>query len=557
MYPWEAIARMVQSQGVEFTYGIGDSHLQLFAARTAGLRAINVRYEGSAPFMAMAYSRLTGRPGVCSASTGPGVANMVPGALEALYACSPLVMICPAVSQQTEGMGEFQECDQLGMMRPVTKWSVRVHDINRVGWYVQRAFSLAMNDQPGPVFVEIPNDVGGDITHGIMVDIEAPGFKPVGRLRTAGDPDAIERAAELLLGAKRPVAIAGNGAMLSAAGAPFREIVEALGIPFATTPGGRGILSEKHPLALGLVGMYRNTMAKEYLKSADVVLTVGSRNEAFQTHRWRDLPEGARLIQIDISAAEIGRNWQPEVPIVGDAALVLGQLLESVGPRGGTDTDFQSFPRVVELSGHKGRLAEEVAAECATEEYPIPAKRIVHELSAVFGDNTVLVNENGSQDSWSYFFPYYMVGDDSSCVPVAEQTCMGMGVVGAIAAKLAAPEKNVVCVTGDGAFQMYMKELATAAQYKAGCTWVVLNNSAFGWPKHYQMETVGWNTTSFEVQPDFQAIARACGCHGRRVESSSELRPALQEALELNKQGIPVVLDIPTGLDMSHFRRAE
>ena len=134
---------------------------------------------------------------------------------------------------------------------------------------------------------------------------------------------------------------------------------------------------------------------------------------------------------------------------------------------------------------------------------------------------------------------------------------MGMGVVGAIAAKLTAPEKNVVCITGDGAFQMYMKELPTAAQYKAGCTWVVLNNSAFGWPKHYQMETVGWNTTSFEVQPDFEAVARASGCHGRRVESSSELRPALLEALELNGRGIPVVLDIPTGLDMSHFRRAE
>ena len=557
MYPWEAIARMVQSQGVEFTFGIGDSHLQLFAARTAGLRAINVRYEGSAPFMAMAYSRLTGRPGVCSASTGPGVANMVPGALEALYACSPLVMICPAASQHTEGMGEFQECDQLGMMRPVTKWSVRVHDISRLAWYIRRAFSLAINDQPGPVFVEIPSDVGGDITHGVTVDIEAPRFRPVGRLRTAGDPAAIERAVELLLGAERPVAIAGNGAMLSAAGAPFREIVEALGIPFATTPGGRGILSEKHPLALGLVGLYRNAVAKEHLKNADVVLVVGSRNEAFQTHRWKDLPEGARLIQIDISASEIGRNWLPEVAIVGDAALVLGQLLEAVGPCDRTRTGFESRPRVVELSAQKRRLAQEVAAECDTDESPLPARRIVHEVSAVFGDNTVLVNENGSQDSWSYFFPYYVVGDDSSCVTVAEQTCMGMGVVGAIAAKLTAPEKKVVCITGDGAFQMYMKELPTAAQYRAGCTWVVLNNSAFGWPKHYQMETVGWNTTSFEVQPDFEAIARASGCHGRRVESSSDLRPALQEALELNGRGIPVVLDIPTGLDMSHFRRAE
>jgi acetolactate synthase-1/2/3 large subunit len=134
---------------------------------------------------------------------------------------------------------------------------------------------------------------------------------------------------------------------------------------------------------------------------------------------------------------------------------------------------------------------------------------------------------------------------------------MGMGVVGAIAAKLTAPSKNVVCITGDGAFQMYLKELPTAAQYRTGCTWVVLNNSALGWPMYYQNTSVGWNTTAFEVQPDFASIARSCGCHGRKVESAGSLRPALEEALRLNREGTPVVLDVPTGLDMSHFERAE
>jgi acetolactate synthase-1/2/3 large subunit len=208
--------------------------------------------------MAMAYSRLSGMPGVCSASTGPGVANLIPGALEALYACSPLVMICPSVNQKTEGMGEFQECDQLGMMRPVTKWCARVHDVNRLSWYVRRAFSLALNDQPGPVFLEIPNDVGGDITHGLPIDIEEPSYTPAERIRSAGDPAQVRKAVDLLVGAKRAVIIAGNGAMLSGARESFRELVELLGLPFATTPGGRGIVSERHPLALGGVGLYRN-----------------------------------------------------------------------------------------------------------------------------------------------------------------------------------------------------------------------------------------------------------------------------------------------------------
>jgi len=557
MYPWEAIARMVRAQGVELTFGLGDSPLQLYAEKAPGLRGINVRYEGSAPFMAMAYSRVSGRPGVCSATAGPGVANLVPGLLEASSGCSPLVVICPSISQKTEGMGEFQECDQLGMVRPVTKWAARVHDIGRLAWYVRRAFHLAMNDQPGPVYLELPTDVGGDITHGLPIDIEPPSYTPATRLRPAGDPSLIQAAAEVLLRARRPVAIAGNGAVLSGAGEEFRALVETLGIPFATTPGGRGIISEKHPLALGLVGLYRNVEAREYLMSADVMLIVGSRNEAFQTHRWKDLPADARVIQIDISSGEIGRNWLPDVGIAGDASLVLRQLLQAVRFHPVPASDGGRTGRLKELAARMGRLVTETAEECATDEFPIPAKRVVHEVSRVFGNSTVLVNENGSQDAWSYFHPFYTVGDDSACVTVAEQTCMGMGVVGAIAAKLTTPSRNVVCITGDGAFQMYLKELPTAAQYHAGCTWVVLNNSALGWPMYYQDASVGWNTAEFEVQPDFAALAQACGCHGRRVADAVSLVPALEDALRLNRQGMPVVLDVRTGLDMSHFKRAE
>jgi acetolactate synthase-1/2/3 large subunit len=219
--------------------------------------------------------------------------------------------------------------------------------------------------------------------------------------------------------------------------------------------------------------------------------------------------------------------------------------------------DFREMPRVQEVMKAKDAFEKEVETECMVNETPIPAKRAIYEMNRVFGENTILVSENGSQDAWSYCFPYYKVQNGSACVPVAEQTCMGMGVVGAIAAKLTKPEKKVVCVTGDGAFQMYMKELPTAAQYKAGCTWLVLNNSAFGWVKHHQMMSVGWNTTSFEVQPDFAKWAESCQCYGRRVEKGSELKPALEEALKANEEGKPSVIDVAVGLDMLHFERAE
>ncbi len=556
MNSWEAMVNMVKVQGVEFVFGLGDNPLQLYAGKASGITTINLRYEGSAPFMAMAYARLSGKPGVCSASPGPGVANLFPGLLEAYSGCSPVVAICQSTSQKTEGMGDFQESDQTAMMKPVTKWSARVPYAERVPWFIRRAFSIAMNGQPGPVFLEIPFDVSGTSRYE-FAEVALPGYVPARKFRIAGAPELISEAVELLLTAERLVAVVGNGAVQSGASGELREFIELLGVPFLTTPGGRGILSEEHPLALGLCGMYRTEVGKAVYSEADLVITVGTRNESFQTHGWQDFPAGARFIQIDISSFEMGRNWIPDVGIVGDARIVLRQLIDAARARGVKERNFEGMPRVSSLMAAKKEFEREVAAECMVEATPIPAKRAVYELSRVFGRNTILVNENGSQDCWSYCFPYYRVQDGSECVPVAEQTCMGMGVVGAIAAKLTRSEKNVVCVTGDGAFQMYMKELPTAAQYKAGCTWVVLNNSALGWVKYNQTQSAGWDTSTFEVQPDFVKWAEACQCHGKKVEKPSEIEPALKEALEFNRKGTPAVIDITIGLDMSHFKRAE
>ena len=554
MNAWEAIVNMLKSEGIEYIFGIGDSGLQLYAEKIDGIRNVNLRYEGSAPFMAMAYARLSGRPGMCTASTGPGMANLLPGVLEAYSGCSPLLIINAGNSQKTYGMGEFQETDHIAMMKPITKWSARIPYAERIPWFVRRAVSIATNGQPGPVFLELPYDVSGK-TRWELHDIGDPRYVPAKRIRTAGDPASIKEAAELLAKARRPVAVSGNGTVYSGASEEFKQFIELLGIPFLTTPAGRGILSETHPLALGVCGFYRTRVGKEVYSDADLVFTVGTRNESYSTHQWRDFPEGAKFIQIDIEPFEIGRNWLPDVGIVGDAQLVLKQLIEAV--QAGTGGDFREMPRVQEIMKAKEAFEKEVEAECLVNDIPIPAKRAIYETSRVFGENTVLVSENGSQDTWSYCFPYYKVQDGSEFVPVAEQTCMGMGVVGAIAAKLTRPEKNVVCVTGDGAFQMYMKELPTASQYKAGCTWLVLNNSAFGWVKHHQMTWAGWNTVSFQVQPDLVKWAEACQCYGKRVEKGSELKPALEAALKANREGKPAVIDVAVGLDMLHFQRAE
>lgn len=562
MDPWQWIVTAIKAEEVKFVFGIGDTIVNLFAEKTPGVTPINIRNERSGPFMAMAYARLSGKPGICTGTPGPGVALMVPGVLEAYYGCSPLVMPCQCAPQATFGKGELQECDQIGMMKSITKWSAHVPQVERIPWFMHRAFSIALNGQPGPVFLELPHDVAGagglSEAYGVKpVDIELPEYVPAKRIRTAGDPELINDAIDLLLKAERPVVVAGNGAVLSRAFEEFREFVELLGIPFLTTPMGRGIMSEDHPLALGTVGIYRSKVGKKVYSEADVLVTVGSRNESLQTHGWHDFPEGAKFIQIDISPFEIGRNWMPDVAIVGDAKLVLRQLVSGIHEKI-EKRKFEEMPRVKEIIEAKKKFEAEVESECMTEAIPIPAKRIVRELNKVFGKEAILINENGSQDIWSYIFPYYKVQSQlGSSTTVSEQTCFGTGVAGVIGAKLAAPDKNVVCVTGDGAFQQCMNELPTAAQYNVGCTWVIMNNSSLAWVKYYQKKFVGWDTTTFKVQPDFAKFAELNKCYGEKVERPSEIKSALESALKANKEGTPAVLDfIIEPSDMTHFERA-
>jgi acetolactate synthase-1/2/3 large subunit len=271
-------------------------------------------------------------------------------------------------------------------------------------------------------------------------------------------------------------------------------------------------------------------------------MTVGSRNEDFQSGEQRFFPEGARYLQIDIDPHEIGRNWIPDVAVVGDAKLVLSDLARILRQRmkekGAKERPLDTLLKA------KERYEEKVEAECLDDSVPIKSKRVVRELGRVFGKDTILVNENGSQDLWSYYFPYYKVLDVNACIAPGEQTCMGGGVAAAIGAKLAEPGKKVVCTTGDGAFQMFMKELPTAVQHGAPVTYVVLNNFSLGWVKFGQKRQGDrFIATDFTTQPDFVQVAEASRCHGERVEKPGDIRPALERALKANREGKPAVVD--------------
>jgi len=486
--------------------------------------------------MDMAYARVSGGIGCCFGSKGPGVANLVPGILEAYSGCTPVLALGVRAATTTEGMGAFQENDQLGLMRPITKWAITVERAERIGWTIRRAITIATTGKPGPVYVEIPSDLA-------LQEIEVADYQAADRsVRPAADPDKVNEVVDLLERSNRPVLVCGGGAVLSGAYAEVEAFADALGIPILATPAGRGIIAESHPMFAGSVGLYRTQYPRSVYQEADLLITLGSRMEEFQSGVFQYFPEGAKFVQIDIDPFELGRNWVPDVAIQADAGLALSQILKVATDRGMT----ADAKRLDDLVARRGRALREMADDASIDSSPVMGKRIVHELNDVFGDNTILVLENGGQDLWAYYWPYYQVLNPGCLVPPAEQTAMGLGVCGAIAAKLARPDRQVVCTTGDGAFQMALHELPTAVQEGAPVTWVILDDDALGWPQWTQRE--GLNNriiaTEFTSTFDFVKLAESAGCWAKRVDDSRDLRAALEGARAANAAGQPAVVDV-------------
>jgi acetolactate synthase I/II/III large subunit len=546
---WEAVVLAMKAEGVPYVFGLPGDPRHLYDALVAiepdgGPRPIGVRFETSGAFMAMAYARVTNQIAACFGCPGPGIANLVPGILEAYSGCTPMLVLGVRSPRQTYGKGSFQETDHVAMLSSITKWATTVELPENIPWVMRRAVQIATSGQPGPVYVELPGDIGLGVW-------EIPAYtRAVPAPRPAADPASLVAAVDLIAGAKRPLLITGGGTILSGAGSAVGDLCGRFGIPIETTPAGRGSVAETHPLFCGLTGLYRTTFPRDVYESADLLITVGSRMEEFQGG-FLPFPNNARLIQVDIDPFELGRNWEPDVAIQADARQAIGALADALQEKGVTPNDAY----VAEItSGRRDAIAAATAdaeAGLAESDMPLKGKSIVHEINRVFGDNTILVKENGGQDLWAYYWPYYQVLDPGCCVPPAEQTAMGYGIVGAMAAKLARPDRQVVCTTGDGAFQMQLHELGTAVQERLAVTWVVLDDSAFGWVQWIQKRTEGpIVATQFAPGTDLLVSARAAGIEAIRIESASSLRRTLETARQANAEGRPFVVVVP--VDQAH-----
>jgi acetolactate synthase-1/2/3 large subunit len=501
----------------------------MMAAETAsveeGLRAIDVRHEQAAAMMAHAYGRVKNTLGVCMAASGPGATNLVTGVANAWADCAPLLAIGGSAPISQRGKGAFQEMDQVSTFRPITKWAEQVTDPRRVPEFVETAVRAALGGRPGPVYLDMPGDIlYRQIEEDDVVYPEASiaEFRP----RPLGDPGLIEDACRLLAQAERPLLLTGSGILWSGAEGELQQLVEHAGIPFYTTPQGRGVVPDDHALSFPTA---RSTAFRE----ADLLLLIGTRINYVIGHLSPPrFNASARLIQVDIDPSEIGHNHPADIGIVGDARAVLQQVLEAMPGRVDPKRFVAWRQHLSDVEQSKHADAEKAMS---SDERPIHPLRLCKEVRDFLDRDAILVVDG--QEILNY-------GRQSIPTYVARHRlnsgvfgCMGVGLPFGIGAKVAKPDNQVLVLHGDGSFGLNAMELDTCARFKIPVVTVVSLNG--GWTADPNHEKTG---RDLGYTP-FHKMAEALGCHGEYVEDPAQIRPALERAF---KADCPALVNVLT-----------
>jgi thiamine pyrophosphate-dependent acetolactate synthase large subunit-like protein len=522
----EILARCLKDHGVEVIFFLmGGPMIDCEnACLGQGIRMIDARHEQAAAMMANAFSRLRRRPAVCMACSGPGATNLVTGVANAFADSAPVIAIAGSSPVSQVGMGAFQETDQVAIFRPITRWADRCYDPRRIPELVGTAFRHAFGSRPGPVFLDVPGDI---LYREVPEDQVRWAPANTERQRPPGDPQLVERALELIAASSRPILVSGSGVLWAEAEVELLTLVERARIPFYTTPQGRGVIPEDHPLCfLGA----RGTGWRE----ADLIVSVGTRQNYVigfaRPPRWN--PE-AKLIQVDIDPAEIGRNRHADVGIAGDAKAVLAQLLAA------GDGSLHSERRAG-WNSYLARLNEEKRAEqerrMCTDGRPIHPLRLCKEVRDFLPRNAILCVDG--QEILNYArsaIPFYAPHSLNS----GPYGCMGVGLPFGLGAKVAMPDKLVVVLHGDGSFGLNAMELDTALRHRLPVVCVISNNG-------------GWTATDrFKAGRElgftrYDLMFAPIGCHTEYVEDPGLIRPALERAAASGKAAVVNVVTDPT-----------
>ena len=540
----EAIARMLAAHEVGPMFGMGGFQLLPFydGVRRLGLSHHLINDERSGVFAADAYAKVSGRVGVCDATLGPGATNLVTGLVEALNAGSPLVAIIGDSNRAHSWKNMTQESRQVEILRPAAKEVIRVEVIERIPELVRRAFTLATSGRPGPVVLDVPEDIAHGSSpfdeadfHARARNLSAPS------MRTRADADSIDAAARLLRGAQRPVLLAGGGVHLSGAADELQRFAEGQGIPVAHTMSGKGAIACTHRLSVGLFGRYER-IANALVEGADCLLVVGCKLGEIATRRYALLPRGVPIVHLDITAEEFGRVADPTVALWCDAREGIRDLATALAPDG-ERLRREREDYGVEVAGRMAAWRESVGPRLASDEVPINMARLMSELNQALPDDALLVADGGFAAHWAGLL-YDTRRPGRGFIPDRGFASIGYGLPACIGAMFAAGGRPVVGLTGDAGFNMSLGELETARRLGLGFTIVIVNNAASGYVKALQHLVYGEGgyQSSDLAETDYARVADAMGCRGIRVADPAEIAPALAEGIAGGE--VPTVIDV-------------
>ncbi len=515
----EIVCESLVREGVEVIFGIqGGAILPLYdkLPQYPQLRHILVRHEQCAAHSADGYARATGKVGVCFATSGPGATNLVTGIANAYLDSSPLVAITGQVARPFIGKDAFQEVDITGITLPITKHNYLVLDAGSLARTVKEAFYLARTGRPGPVLIDIPRDVFiEEAEFHYPGKVNLPGYKPT----LQGHPAQIKKATNLINEARHPLIIAGRGIIISGAYAELQHLAETAQIPVVTTLLGIGCFPESHILSFGMIGMHGMAYANMAVNSADLIIAIGMRFDDRATAKVSGFAPSGRIIHVDIDPAEIGKNVRVDVPIVGDAKVILKEINKLVAPA-------QHLEWVRQLDEWR---KEHPSTVVRYSDGLLP-QFVVRKIYEATNGEATIVTGVGQNQMWAA--QHYWYNRPNSLISSGGLGTMGFGLPAAIGAKIGCPDTPVWCIDGDGSFQMTLHELATITQEKVAVKIAIIDNGFLGMVRQWQELFYSKRYVATRLSgPDFVKVAEAYGIPALKVKHKEEVVPAIERAI--------------------------
>ncbi|MCI4624646.1 MAG: biosynthetic-type acetolactate synthase large subunit [Candidatus Magnetoovum sp. WYHC-5] len=532
----EIVLECLKKEGVKHIFGYpGGVVLHLFdhIYKDKDIQLILTRHEQGATHMADAYSRSTGEVGVALVTSGPGATNTVTGLATAAMDSIPMVVFSGQVPTMLIGNDAFQEADIVGITRPCTKYNYLVKDVQELAYTIKEAFHIARSGRPGPVLIDLPRDITAAMTEFVWpAEINLRSYNPT----FEGNRWMIEKAAQMIIKAKRPVIIAGGGIISSGASDELRELAELSGVPVTTTLMGIGGFPSTHYLNLGMPGMHGTYYANMAIQSADLLVAVGMRFDDRVTGKVDAFAPNAEIIHIDIDPTSIRKNVDVDVPIVGDCKRVITVLNSVI--RGEVSNQWEEIRRAWMRQIDEWKRLRPLSYNYSPD--VIKPQYVVEKLYEITAGEAIITTEVGQNQMWAaQFFKY---DKPRTFLSSGGLGTMGYGFPAAIGAQVANPDKLVIDIAGDGSIQMNIQELATAVIYKLPVKVAILNNRYLGMVRQWQELFYGerYSHSNLDVVPDFVKVAEAYGAVGLRAEKPSEVEPVIREALKVNR---PVFMD--------------